>query len=324
MKRNLKKKSFQLEILSKLEGIPLEKMISAEPTKWLVVLNCSYDSMIDGLTLESLFRPFQGFLRVEMFLGAKPYSYVEFENETCAAAALDQLDGYKSDIVSKIVLLAFALELPQFPPRPITDSELISRVPGLALYEGFITGQEEADLIHSIIEQGKMGRWEILNKRSVQHYGYRFDYPDNDVDRTAIDQEMPKWCDDLLERYLERFPSQKRPNQLTMNRYQPGDGIAYHCDRHSSFDSPVLIFSLGSSIVMDFRSTNSQVVSAVLPPRSLLVIDGEARYGWEHVIRPRKVDLIDGKIVVRQDRWSLTFRNIRTNPCTCQYSQLCD
>jgi alkylated DNA repair protein alkB family protein 8 len=324
MKRNLKKKSFQLEILSKLEGIPLDRMISKDPTRWLVVLNCSYDSMVDGPTLELLFRQFKGFIRVEMFLGARPYSYVEFEDDSCAALVMDQLDGYKSDIVGKVVLLAFALELPAFPTKPITDAEKIRAVPGLALYEEFLTEGEEAELINCVIEQGNRGRWEILNKRSVQHYGYRFDYPINDVDRTAIDQAMPNWCDKLLERYLTQFPLRTRPNQLTMNRYQPGDGIAYHCDRHSSFDSPILIFSLGSNIVMDFKSSFNQVVSTVLPARSLLIIDDEARYGWEHVIRPRKVDLIDGKIIVRQDRWSLTFRTIRTKPCTCQFSELCD
>lgn len=66
--------------------------------------------------------------------------------------------------------------------------------------------------------------------------------------------------------------------------------------------------------------------SVILPRRSLVVMNGVSRYGFEHVIRPRKVDVIDGLAVERGDRYSLTFRNVRDPeyPCSCPFRSLCD
>jgi alkylated DNA repair dioxygenase AlkB len=49
-----------------------------------------------------------------------------------------------------------------------------------------------------------------------------------------------------------------------------------------------------------------------LPPRSLLVMTGEARAIWQHAIPGRKSDpLPDGERRLRQRRLSLTFRLVR-------------
>jgi alkylated DNA repair dioxygenase AlkB len=47
-----------------------------------------------------------------------------------------------------------------------------------------------------------------------------------------------------------------------------------------------------------------------LPARSLLVLSGDARYGWQHGIAPRRSDRIDGQLVQRGRRVSLTFRQV--------------
>ena len=54
-------------------------------------------------------------------------------------------------------------------------------------------------------------------------------------------------------------------------------GIPNHIDTHSAFDSPILSLSLGSDVVMEFKR-ESQHLSVLLPQRSLLIMDGEARY----------------------------------------------
>lgn len=48
----------------------------------------------------------------------------------------------------------------------------------------------------------------------------------------------------------------------------------------------------------------------LLPRRSLLILRGEARYFWSHAIAPRKLDQIDGQVVARDRRISLTFRQV--------------
>jgi len=62
----------------------------------------------------------------------------------------------------------------------------------------------------------------------------------------------------------------------------------------------------------------------VLPRRSLLIMTGEARYRWRHAILHRKTDKIDGELVKRQRRVSLTFRRVKRSPCECIYPQYCD
>lgn len=62
----------------------------------------------------------------------------------------------------------------------------------------------------------------------------------------------------------------------------------------------------------------------LLPRRSLLIMTGEARYHWRHAILHRKTDKIDGKLVKRHRRVSLTFRRIKRGPCECIYPSYCD
>jgi alkylated DNA repair dioxygenase AlkB len=57
------------------------------------------------------------------------------------------------------------------------------------------------------------------------------------------------------------------------------------------------------------QTTRAQV-SLWLAPRSLLLLQGAARYEWHHGIPARKSDLRNGQRVQRQRRVSLTFRTV--------------
>lgn len=48
-----------------------------------------------------------------------------------------------------------------------------------------------------------------------------------------------------------------------------------------------------------------------LPPRSLLVLGGEARDSWTHGIVPRATDFVNGVVCPRGERISLTFRSVQ-------------
>ena len=142
------------------------------------------------------------------------------------------------------------------------------------------------------------------------------------------------------------------PDQLTVNRYNPGEGIPPHVDTHSAFTHIIASLSLGSTTVMTFRrqkTTNlsaidearacprpgkaitprkqdtDAVVSIPLPPRSLAILKGEARYAWSHAIAARKKDCIDDRLVARGVRVSLTFRRLRPSQlCDCDWPSICD
>ena len=54
------------------------------------------------------------------------------------------------------------------------------------------------------------------------------------------------------------------------------------------------------------KSTDRKLV--YLPPRSLLLMSGSARYEWEHMIVGRMTDTVDGEVLRRERRVSLTLR----------------
>lgn len=66
-------------------------------------------------------------------------------------------------------------------------------------------------------------------------------------------------------------------DQMTVNEYPAGVGLAPHVDTHSAFAGPILSLSLAGHTVMEFRhGTDKRAL--YLPRRSLLVMSRDARY----------------------------------------------
>ncbi|CAO2636253.1 Alkylated DNA repair protein alkB homolog 8 [Lemmus lemmus] len=151
---------------------------------------------------------------------------------------------------------------------------------------------------------------------------------------------LPDICNSILEKWLKEGYIKHKPDQLTINQYEPGHGIPAHIDTHSAFEDEIISLSLGSEIVMDFKHPEGVTVQVMLPRRSLLVMTGESRYLWTHGITPRKFDTVQaseqfkGGIITsdigdltlskRGIRTSFTFRKVRRVPCNCSYSSVCD
>ncbi len=159
----------------------------------------------------------------------------------------------------------------------------------------------------------------------MQHFGYRFKYGRNQVDKNEHEGLLPPFLTPLLAA-LRNIPSLQNTtfDQLTVNDYFAGDGIPAHFDTHSPFEERFISVSLLSGLVMDFRRFDGQEKSVYLPARSVVVFSGEARYAWTHGIACRKIDVIDGEVRQRSRRISLTFRKIRWSPCQCPYFFYCD
>lgn len=103
---------------------------------------------------------------------------------------------------------------------------------------------------------------------------------------------------------------------LQVNEYPPGVGLSPHIDTHSAFEGLIFSLSLAGPCIMEFRrymeggwlpkadlstdmkvenseSNSNFIRSAIyLPPRSMLLLAGEARYAWHHYIPHHKVYLI--------------------------------
>ncbi|CAH2062775.1 unnamed protein product, partial [Iphiclides podalirius] len=207
---------------------------------------------------------------------------------------------------------------------------------GLHLIEDFLSADEEKAFI-------ELFDWEDtdsnLKNRQVKHFGYEFRYGSNDVDLDApLPQKIPKDCDILWTRLKQIGIDIGPPDQLTVNKYIPGQGIPSHVDRHSPFEPTILSLSLASSVVMDWKHHSGINLPILVPARSMLVMQGEARYDWQHGIQPRTWDpvierrtvqgravkVITGDSVNRGVRISLTFRWTRRGECPCLYKALCD
>jgi alkylated DNA repair dioxygenase AlkB len=189
--------------------------------------------------------------------------------------------------------------------------------------------------------------------RRTQHYGAAaIDFRSRSLDTKRPTVPIPIQCRDLLARARRQqqacgvaWPSGPLADanasclgrdQMTVNEYLPGDGIAAHIDAHSLFEDGLLIMSLGSAYVMDFREQRHSDLqdgeagprcSLLLPRRSLLVLQGEARYNWTHGLASRKTDKVNGRLVSRGRRVSLSFRRLRNgNPpfCECLFPASCD
>ena len=181
---------------------------------------------------------------------------------------------------------------------------------GLRIIPDWITEEEEVLLVNEI----DANPWDVGIKRRVQHYGFVFKYSTLKATESA-ENEFPPLCQEIVERIGSEM------DQLTVNEYVAGIGIGSHCDTHSAFTESIPVVSLLSDIEMDFVfHDESKEMSVIIPRRSLIFLEGEARYGWRHAISTRKTDA--GK--PRERRISLTFRKCVSVNCSCPYPLLCD
>ncbi|XP_015575113.1 alkylated DNA repair protein ALKBH8 homolog [Ricinus communis] len=232
-------------------------------------------------------------------------------------------------------------------PVSLVASEL--NIPGLYLLPDFVSAEEEQELLAAVDARP----WKSLSKRRVQHYGYEFCYQTRNVDTKQQLGELPPFISLVLERILS-FPELGESassilDQLTVNEYPRGVGLSPHIDTHSAFEGSIFSLSLAGPCIMEFRrysddsrapkaTTNNEMIienpdngtnlvrrAIYLPPRSMLLLSGEARYAWQHYIPHHKIDTVNGNVITRGSRRvSFTFRKVRRGPCQCEFPQHCD
>jgi alkylated DNA repair dioxygenase AlkB len=123
--------------------------------------------------------------------------------------------------------------------------------------------------------------------------------------------DLPTWVLSLAERLRNEGLMPQQPDQLIVNEYLAGQGIANHVDCEPCFGDTIVSLSLGGTCVMDFiHKQTKQKIEVLLEPCSLVVLTGEARYDWTHGIQAKKSDVFKQQKFVRTTRISLTFRNV--------------
>ncbi len=179
-------------------------------------------------------------------------------------------------------------------------------IPGLKYIPDYISVAQEQELINIIESQP----WSNELRRRVQHYGYKYDYKSRSVNDMSFLGLIPEWLSSLGNRLYEERVFNVMPDQVIINEYLPGQGIAPHIDCIPCFSDTICSLSLGSKCVMDLVKDNS--IPILLEPRSLLVLKDDVRYLWQHCIAAIKNDKYNGIIIPRKRRLSLTFRKVIT------------
>lgn len=198
--------------------------------------------------------------------------------------------------------------------QPIIKSKIVIQQPvisGLDYIPNWISEQEHNNLLAAIDTMP----WETTLKRRVQQYGFLYDYRKaKNMTMSHKDNylgELPLFLDLIAQRLFDEKIFLEKPDEVLVNEYLPGQGIAQHIDCLPCFSDTVVAISLGSQCIMDLKKDN-EIVYKFLDKMSLLIIKGEARYEWSHGIRANKTDVINGKLVKRTRRVSVTFR--KTTP----------
>src|SRR5690242_11037452 len=102
-------------------------------------------------------------------------------------------------------------------------------IPGLTLIKEAITLKQEADTTTDI-ETCECPWTRATTNRFVKQFGYNYGYAKQPITKSkhAIPAEMMK----LVAPYLK---SKEDPDQIIVNKYNPGQGIAFHTDHVKYF-----------------------------------------------------------------------------------------
>ncbi|KAI0218894.1 Alkylated DNA repair protein alkB 8 [Massospora cicadina] len=249
------------------------EIFSQEPTHLVCLTNVGFGGLggVPQPIVEAFLERYEGYVRVIMVLG-KPFSFAWFSSPELAQKFKGAVD-YKpfSELSSKHLFVEFAnpaiLQTSNFATNEIAD------VSGLTYIDDFITEEEEARILNDAKDYPT---WDLVKTRFVKHYGWAYDYKKFHAG-LQLEQGFPAYLNSILARFYALPVGKVSPelNQLTVSHYPVGSGIPPHCDSHTAFHDTILLVSLASSVLMEFRS-GSKTRALLLKPRSLTVLQGDA------------------------------------------------
>ncbi|KAF9572693.1 hypothetical protein EC968_009594 [Mortierella alpina] len=198
---------------------------------------------------------------------------------------------------------------PQHSPHP--------SIPGLCLHTNVLSHDDQSRLMNQITE---INIFKGGQQNQAMRYGQR------DLAWISWLEERLKQNGVFSEPFCRSDWTSRAPlfDQSIMNLYRPGDGIKPHVDL-ARFEDGIVIVSLLSAINMDFYRSLSPMspqdppegvcqpyghdalerqpdYTVRLEPGSVITMEGESRYEWEHGIQEVSEDLVNGERVKRKIR----------------------
>jgi alkylated DNA repair dioxygenase AlkB len=180
------------------------------------------------------------------------------------------------------------------------EDEVFAGPKGLRYASEFVPHEAERELIAHVaalpLKPFQFGAFE--GHRRVKSFGFRYD----DTLQKLIESEpIPDWLKHIA-RSVEAFGNLPHDSirQVLCTEYEAGVGIGWHRDK--AYFGKVFGLSLESACKFRFRRRHGdkwERFALSAEPRSLYLMEGEARHDWEHSIP-----------AVEARRYSITFRTM--------------
>jgi hypothetical protein len=171
-------------------------------------------------------------------------------------------------------------------------------IPGLRLFENFISPTIHDNFV-AVMHKGSP-------EQNLGHFdGYDFD------DYVAFDAAFYPLIGQVVSnlQQLKIFADEKPPIKLapTLIGYDKDGFIAPHIDSPLLSGKSVVVVSFNSPVVINFYSEKKEIAEhkkIFVRPRSMYVINGEAREAWKHGILPNEEEF-EGQKFERERRYAL-------------------
>lgn len=171
---------------------------------------------------------------------------------------------------------------------------------GFAYQQEFLVREEEESLLQ-IFKALTFQAFDFhgyIAKRRIVEYGFDYDFGSRKASET---QPIPEFLLPFRDRAASWTGVHAQDIvESVITEYTPGSPIGWHRDVPQFED--VIGISLASSCRMRFKPyrISGKLVSITLEPRSIYLLHGKARWGYQHSIP-----------AVKELRYSVTFRTLR-------------
>jgi DNA oxidative demethylase len=178
--------------------------------------------------------------------------------------------------------------------------------PGFCLQPDVLSEPEEAALVARVreIEFSAVAMRGQVARRRTAHFGWVYGY---ESWRLSPGPPIPTFLASLRARAAALAGVEADAlAEVLVTDYAPGAGIGWHRDA-PQFGVVVGVSLLGACRMRFQRGVGParRTAAVALSPRSAYVLDGEARWQWQHSIPPTTAR-----------RYSVTFRTLRAAPDT--------
>lgn len=170
-------------------------------------------------------------------------------------------------------------------------------VKGLTIIENFL-GQNELKELNELVKQLK--GWGKQISRDTIHFGKRYDYQSSSLKDNV--GGIPEWLNGIVKKVEVEGGFEQPIDQIIINKYKGGQGIAEHIDSTKCFGDTIATFSLGESVFINFKNSRNLRHPVLAKENSILILKGDSRKFWKHSLSLGKN---------QSQRISITFRSIK-------------